>query len=134
MSYLGATADLLQVARGALRERVMARLDGEGRYEAAMVANAMAIAVRELELGPAARAEEHELLARFYGTPEASLGELRQRLCRDLRAGVDRARARASPAAAATCPCETADQQPGLSFHARAMNAADGQPQKHACT
>ena len=88
MSYLGATADLLQVARGALRERVMARLDGEGRYEAAMVANAMAIAVRELELGPAARAEEHELLVRFYDTPEASLGELRQRLCRDLRAGV----------------------------------------------
>ena len=33
-----------------------------------MVANAMAIAVRELELGPAARAEEHELLARFLGT------------------------------------------------------------------
>ena len=54
--------DLLAVARAALRERVMARLDGEGRYEAAMVANAMAIAIRELELGPAARAEEHDLL------------------------------------------------------------------------
>ena len=27
MSYLDATADLLQVARGALRERVMAKLD-----------------------------------------------------------------------------------------------------------
>ena len=68
MSYLGATADLLQVARGTLRERVMAKVDGEARYEAAMVANAMAIAVRELELGPAARAEERELLAGFYGT------------------------------------------------------------------
>ena len=86
MSHLHATGDLLAVARDALRERVIPRLDGEGRYEAAMVANAMAIAAREVALGPAIRAEEQALLAEFYGTV-ASLAELRRRLCRDLRAG-----------------------------------------------
>jgi hypothetical protein len=78
---------LLAVARAALRERVMPRLDGEGRYEAAMIANAMAIAIREVELGTSIRAEERELLAAFYGGGPAELDELRRRLCRDLRAG-----------------------------------------------
>ena len=77
MSYPGATADLLQVARGALRERVMARLDGEGRYEAAMVANAMAIAVRELELGPALRTRSASCSRTSTARPESSLGDLR---------------------------------------------------------
>ena len=86
MSHLHATGDLLAVARAALRERVMPRLDEEGRYEAAMVANAMAIAIRELELGPGVQAEERTLLGEFYGT-EAPLAELRRRLCLDLRAG-----------------------------------------------
>ena len=87
MSHLHATGDLLAVARAALRERVMPRLDGEGRYEAAMIANAMAIAIREVELGTSVRAEERELLAGFYGDGPAELDELRRRLCRDLRAG-----------------------------------------------
>ena len=87
MSWLDATADLLAVARTTLRELVMPALDGGGRYEAAMVANAMAIAIRELELGPGARAEEQALLAGFYQTPTATLPELRRRLCQDLRAG-----------------------------------------------
>jgi Domain of unknown function (DUF6285) len=87
MSYLAATADLLKVARDSLRERVMPGIDAEVRYEAAMVANAMAIAIRELELGPGIRAEERALLAGFLGSSEATLLELRRRLCRDLRAG-----------------------------------------------
>ena len=87
MSHLHATGDLLAVARAALRERVMPRLDGEGRYEAAMVANAMAIAIRELELGATIRAEERDLLAGFYGGEPADLEGLRRRMCRDLRAG-----------------------------------------------
>ena len=87
MSWLDATAGLLAVARATLRELVMPALDGGGRYEAAMVANAMAIAIRELELGPGARAEEQALLARFYQTPTGTLPELRRRLCQELRAG-----------------------------------------------
>jgi hypothetical protein len=87
MSYLSATADLLKVARTSLRETVLPRTAADARYEGAMVANALAIAVRELEAGVAARAAERDLLARLYGTEEASLPELRARLCRDLRAG-----------------------------------------------
>ena len=87
MSWLDATADLLAVARTTLREQVMPDLDGGGRYEAAMVANAMAIAIRELELGPGARADEQALLAGFYQMPSGTLLELRRRLCRDLRTG-----------------------------------------------
>jgi hypothetical protein len=87
MSFLHVTGDLLAVGRAALRERVMPKLDGEGRYEATMVANAMAIAIRELELGASIRAKERDLLAGFYGAGKADLDELRRRLCRDLRAG-----------------------------------------------
>lgn len=82
-----ATADLLEVARSTLRDAILPHVAPEARYEAAMVANAVAIAARELVLGPRARAEERELLAGFYGTPEATLAELRERLCRDLRGG-----------------------------------------------
>ena len=86
MSWLHATADLVGVARGALRERLMPRLDGEERYEAAMIANALAIAAREVRLGAGVRAEERDLLARFYDAA-GDLDPLRRRLCRDLRAG-----------------------------------------------
>jgi hypothetical protein len=87
MSYLAATADLLEVARTSLREAVLPRLGAEGRYEAAMIGNALAIAARELQLGPRTRAAERELLAAFYRMPEAPLDTLRRHLCRDLRAG-----------------------------------------------
>ena len=87
MSYLAATADLLKVAHATLSASVMPLVDRETRYEAALVANALAIAVRELELGAQARATERRLLADLYGTPESTLADLRARLCRDLRAG-----------------------------------------------
>jgi hypothetical protein len=87
MSYLSATADLLKVARASLRETVLPRTAADVRYEGAMIANALAIAVRELEAGAATRAAERDLLARLYGTAEAGLPELRARFCRDLRAG-----------------------------------------------
>ena len=87
MSWLDATSDLLKVARSTLRERIAPALDAGGRYEAAMLANALAIAIRELEQGSGARAEEQDLLARFYGTSAATLPDLRRRLCHDLRTG-----------------------------------------------
>jgi hypothetical protein len=87
MSWLHATTELLEVARTVLREQIMPALDGGGRYEAAMVANAMAVAIREIEQGDAARAEERALLAEFYGATTETLPELRRRLCRDLRDG-----------------------------------------------
>ena len=87
MSWLDATADLLEVARGTLREQVMPALDGGARYEAAMVANALAIAIREIEIGGKVHAEEQVLLAEFLDAPTATLSELRRLLCRKLRDG-----------------------------------------------
>lgn len=87
MSWLDATADLLQVARATLREKIMPTLEAGARYEAAMVANALAIAIRETEVGGRVRAEEQALLAEFLGTPAATLPELRRHLCRELRDG-----------------------------------------------
>jgi hypothetical protein len=82
-----ATADLLNVAHATLREAVLPHVAAAARYEAAMVANALAIAARELELGPQAREAERDLLARFQEAPGAPLAELRTRCCADLRAG-----------------------------------------------
>ena len=62
-------------------------LGAEARYHAAMVANAMAIAIREVELGPNMRTAEQQRLGEFYDSRESTLAELRARLCRDLRAG-----------------------------------------------
>lgn len=87
MSNRHAIADLLEIARATLRESVLPQVAADARYDAAMVGNAMAIASRELELGPKVRAEERALLAELYDTPEASLAELQRRLCRDLRQG-----------------------------------------------
>ena len=87
MSWLEATADLLEVARAILREQVMPGLDADRRYTAVMVANALAIAARELDQGGRARAEEQALLAEFLGQSAATLPELRRRLCRELRDG-----------------------------------------------
>lgn len=86
MSFLHETADLLKVARTVLRETVMPHTSADARFEAAMVANAMAIAVREIEQGPAVREAEWALLAGLYGEAGAPHAELRARFCRDLRA------------------------------------------------
>jgi len=87
MSWLDATADLLRVARDTLREQVIPTLKSDARYEAAMVGNAMAIAIREIEVGDRVRAEEQALLAEFLGTPTTTLPELRRLLCQELRDG-----------------------------------------------
>lgn len=92
MSWLGETPDLLEAARATVRGEVMPSVAPERRYEAAMVANAIGIAAREARQGAAAREAERADLAAFLGEgggggTGTSLGELRRRLCRDLRAG-----------------------------------------------
>jgi uncharacterized protein DUF6285 len=87
MSWLRATPELLEVARSTLRDVVMPAVPPERRYEVAMAANAIGIAVRELREGSAAREAERVDLAALLGDPDASLDELRARLCREIRAG-----------------------------------------------
>jgi hypothetical protein len=89
MSEPNLAADQLATARDLLRGEIAPVLPDRLRFPAAMIANAMAIASRELEHGSANRAELRALLARLY--PEAPgtacLDDLQRRLARELRAG-----------------------------------------------
>ena len=79
-------ADLLLIARSLLRENILPTVAAERRYEVAMIANAMAIAAREMAEGGDRREAERTALAAFYDEPTAALPRLRRRLCADLRA------------------------------------------------
>ena len=60
-------AELLRVARKLLREDLMEAVPSERRYEALMVANAMAIAARESAAGDADLRQELLMLTELYG-------------------------------------------------------------------
>ena len=88
--------ELLRIARETLVSAVLPELEGDARYQALMVANAMAIATRELTTGEDARARELDVLDALYGDdepagedegPDARLARLSRRLARDLRSG-----------------------------------------------
>jgi hypothetical protein len=89
--------ELLAVARETLLEAVLPQLSGDARYQALMIANAMAIASRELAGGAGQAARELEMLEILYGDEagpreaeedDAARAErLGRRLARDLRAG-----------------------------------------------
>src|SRR5688572_10778285 len=88
-------SELLKIARDALTRELAAELPESKRYLALMVANAMAIAARELELGDGAdRAELTSLRMLFEDAgPDTSedvadrLEALNRRLCAEIRAG-----------------------------------------------
>lgn len=81
------TPELLRLAHKALREIVMPDTRGDRRYSAAMIANALAIAAREMELKADAAEDERRRLSSFYNDSGESLAGLRSRLCHDLRRG-----------------------------------------------
>ena len=88
-------AELLKAAREALTRDLVSELPEGKRYLALMIANAMAIAARELELGDGAdRAELTSLRIMFEDRgPDTSediadrLEALNRRLCAEIRAG-----------------------------------------------
>jgi Domain of unknown function (DUF6285) len=86
-SGLERTAELLLLARSALRSAVMPAVQGELRYVTAMAANAMAIAAREVARGAEKAEAERRELSSFYNGAHESVAALRRRLCRDLRSG-----------------------------------------------
>jgi len=88
--------ELLAVARETLLDAVLPELRGAARYQALMIANAMAIAQREIAGGGDAGASERQMLDTLYGDAEprvdaeddaARLARLTRRLARDLRNG-----------------------------------------------
>jgi hypothetical protein len=90
-------AELLRIAQKVLRERLLPGIAKQQRYEALMVANAMAIAARELEAGDTGLREELRMLTELYGDTVVSqsgtsikekVSRLNKRLAKDIRAGV----------------------------------------------
>jgi hypothetical protein len=83
-------ADLLETARAVLRETILPQLPPSARYEALMVANAMAIAARQVAAGERPAEEAGRRLAAIYGLPaepEPDAGGLERQLAADLRRG-----------------------------------------------
>ncbi len=82
-------AALLEAARRLLLEELIALLPAERRYDGLMIANAMAIAARELrDAGTSAAAAARRLAAFYAATAEDGAGEaLSRRLAADIRAG-----------------------------------------------
>jgi hypothetical protein len=86
---------LLDIARETLLGQVLPQLDGDARYQALMIANAMAMAIRELTPGAVDHELEAQLLRDLYGHLQVSDDEdaertserLEDRFARDLRSG-----------------------------------------------
>ena len=88
-------ADLLALARETLLEKVLPELSGEARYQALMIASAMAMAEREISADPAQLANEAQMLLGLYEhddaavnqDPEQIMQRLRTQFARELRRG-----------------------------------------------
>ncbi len=84
-------AELLRQARSVLLEELAAALPEDRRYDLLMVANAMAIAARELAAGQDSVAERAALEVLLGPAQEddiqGALGELGRRLAAEIRAG-----------------------------------------------
>lgn len=87
MRHEPTAGNLLETARGVLRDRILPALPPELRYEALMIANAMAIAARQIATGDSPVAEATARLRALYDAPEESAADLDARLVADLRAG-----------------------------------------------
>ncbi|MCB2100545.1 MAG: hypothetical protein KDE22_06730 [Rhodobacterales bacterium] len=98
MRHAPTGADLLDVARRQMLDVLVPALPAEHRYAALMVANAMAIAGREMRNGAAGQEEELWALSALYGeVPEAEPGDpqamaqaleaIHRQVCADIRAG-----------------------------------------------
>ena len=97
MNNLPQGADLLAIARDTLLGELRPLLDEHGRYTAAMIANAMAIAAREAAAGETPALAALARLDGLHGTPHrplhgaalhAALDSHDRRLAADIRAGV----------------------------------------------
>jgi len=83
--------ELLRIARATLRDDLEPQLTGERRYAARMIANAMAIAARELADAGLTERDELQRLEDFYRAPyderdvRVALRALEQRFAGDLR-------------------------------------------------
>jgi hypothetical protein len=95
MKNISDATDLIATAREALLEELLPRIPKEQRYAGLMIANAMAIALREQRSDAQVTRDElarlHALLPAIAASPAESVDEalpaLRRALCAEIRAG-----------------------------------------------
>jgi hypothetical protein len=80
-------ADLLETALAVYRDRLLPALPAHLRYDALMVANAVAISARQARAGEAPVEEARRRLAALYPNHMGSLAEMERRLALDIRRG-----------------------------------------------
>lgn len=73
MKNLPGESDLLSIARDTLMNELLPLVADDAKYTLLMVANAMAIASRELAAGETAAVDALARLDKLYGTPEREL-------------------------------------------------------------
>jgi hypothetical protein len=73
MHNLPESSELLLAARKTLLDEIRPMLDESAKYTIAMIANAMAIAAREAEVGETPALAALERLDRIYGLPQREL-------------------------------------------------------------
>ena len=78
--------DLLDIARDVLRDDLISSLPENKRYPALMVANAMAIVMRQMEAGEESETDERKILSDLLGE-EGLLEQLNKVLARRIRMG-----------------------------------------------
>ncbi len=78
--------ELLEIARDVLRDEVLPALPDDKRYQALMIANAMAIVMRQLEAGEGGLAGEQGRLENLLGA-EDTLEHLNSTLASRIRNG-----------------------------------------------
>lgn len=82
------TRDLIATARETLKAEILPQLSGRAKYSAAMIANALGIALRDLDTDMAAEAAaERDALRRLLGSDEADLAALNAAFAAAIRAG-----------------------------------------------
>jgi len=86
MTLVPPGSELLDIARRELRELLLAELPPEKRYAGLMIANAMAIAHREMLADGTASTRERERLSELLET-EGDLEKLRVELAKRIRVG-----------------------------------------------
>jgi hypothetical protein len=83
-----AAADLLETARALLRDELIEHLPASQKLNGLMIANAMAIAARELAEAPALEGEaEAEMRFIYAESEDVDLATLTRRMSRDIRNG-----------------------------------------------
>jgi hypothetical protein len=80
-------SELLAIARQTLLDELLPQLPANLRYQALMIANAMAIAGRECVQGEPAQAAELQQMAELLKKASTPSTDVRQALCRAIRQG-----------------------------------------------